>query len=388
METKYLQMNKTAEGYEYVTRKIGSDGAVVVIPYKHIMRYKNFFDGVKEVLAFQLILSKRPTFKKRILEFPAGLLDMDGRSIQDTVISELKEETGWNGVIDMETTFDGMPTPSSSGLTDECLYIYPTRLTSKGETDLGEGEDIEVLPLMDATEIKNYVKEHKDEILVSSRVMAFFMRDEIESPRYNKMFVGIDMQNDFMNKDGALYVPGAEDIKEDIVNFFHKVREYKGNKVVFSADEHSIYHPEISETPDFKTTFPPHCLKDTEGQKLISGLNDEQDWVFNKIVFDVWDGMEFYEFMHHEGFSKTNSYSSVVVCGVAGDVCVKYFVDGMIRNSVGWCNNIVIVTDLIKSINEDYWETLLAYYDTLPYVTLMTSKEVLERLESGKELRR
>lgn len=54
---KYLKLNKTESGYEYVSRKIAKAGAVVIIP--------QYFDG--DGLKFQFILSKRPTFDKPIL---------------------------------------------------------------------------------------------------------------------------------------------------------------------------------------------------------------------------------------------------------------------------------------------------------------------------------
>ena len=37
-----------------------------------------------------------------------------------------------------------------------------------------------------------------------------------------------------------------------------------------SVDDHTLQDPEISDTPDFRETFPPHCLRGTEGQKKIA----------------------------------------------------------------------------------------------------------------------
>jgi len=106
VDTKYLKLVVDKNGHEFVQRKIGRRGAVVIIP--------STADG-----KFQFILSKRPTFKLPVLEFPAGLID-DDESISEAALRELKEETGWdNG----EITWSFNNAPSSAGLSTELLHI-------------------------------------------------------------------------------------------------------------------------------------------------------------------------------------------------------------------------------------------------------------------------
>jgi nicotinamidase/pyrazinamidase len=38
---------------------------------------------------------------------------------------------------------------------------------------------------------------------------------------------------------------------------------------VASADDHELTDPEISDTPDFTNTYPPHCLRGTRGAEKI-----------------------------------------------------------------------------------------------------------------------
>src|SRR4029078_9930223 len=38
---------------------------------------------------------------------------------------------------------------------------------------------------------------------------------------------------------------------------------------VASADDHELTDPEISDDPDFRTTYPPHCLRGTRGARKI-----------------------------------------------------------------------------------------------------------------------
>lgn len=159
---KYIKMVKTEQGYEYVTRVKGKDGAVVIIPQCY----------TDEGLKLQLILSTRPTFDKPVLEFPAGLLDVPGESLEDAALRELKEETGWSGEAQVGI-ISQFPAPSSAGLTDEVLYLLPVVLTDQGECDHQGGEHIKVLPLMTLTQISRYIEEYESKIYVSSRLLAF-----------------------------------------------------------------------------------------------------------------------------------------------------------------------------------------------------------------------
>jgi ADP-ribose pyrophosphatase len=161
---KYLELKKSGT-YEYVSRKIGKCGAVVIIPL--------YVDPETRDVKFQLILSQRPTFEKTILEFPAGLLDKEGESKIEAAARELKEETGWNAIFDKDI-ITNFPSPSSAGLSDELLYFVPAILTTQDEPDHQEGESITVLPLMTLQEMGEYFVANQDSIIISSRVLAFY----------------------------------------------------------------------------------------------------------------------------------------------------------------------------------------------------------------------
>ena len=74
------------------------------------------------------------------------------------------------------------------------------------------------------------------------------------------IFWDVDTQYDFMKADGKLYVPDAEQLVANL----KKLTDYAhghGIRIVASADDHVPEHAEISATPDWKETFPPHCLR-------------------------------------------------------------------------------------------------------------------------------
>src|SRR5947208_3732431 len=78
----------------------------------------------------------------------------------------------------------------------------------------------------------------------------------------------VDTQYDFMRADGKLYVPAAEQIiprLEQLTDHAHR----SGIRIVASADDHEPGHRELSDHPDFRETFPQHCMHGTPGQKEI-----------------------------------------------------------------------------------------------------------------------
>src|SRR5260370_26346021 len=78
----------------------------------------------------------------------------------------------------------------------------------------------------------------------------------------------VDTQYDFMKADGKLYVPDAEQITRNL----KRLSEFAHGHdipIVASADDHLPSDPEISATPDWTSTFPPHCLRGTPGQRKI-----------------------------------------------------------------------------------------------------------------------
>src|SRR5205823_13627906 len=82
------------------------------------------------------------------------------------------------------------------------------------------------------------------------------------------IFWDVDTQYDFMHADDKLYVPGAERITGNL----KRLTDYAhGHAIclIASAADHVLAHAEISDTPDWKTTFPPHSLRGTPGQKKI-----------------------------------------------------------------------------------------------------------------------
>jgi nicotinamidase/pyrazinamidase len=78
----------------------------------------------------------------------------------------------------------------------------------------------------------------------------------------------VDTQVDFMLPGGKLYVPGAEATIPALERLVAATRA-AGVVHVASADDHELTDPEISDEPDFRDTYPPHCLRGTRGAQKI-----------------------------------------------------------------------------------------------------------------------
>ena len=188
------------------------------------------------------------------------------------------------------------------------------------------------------------------------------------------VFWDVDTQYDFMKADGKLYVPDAELIIPNLkrlTDFAHANRI----RIIASADDHETGHRELSDTPDFKETFPLHCMRGTAGQKKIpeTALRDpmviepeqqdrvaltrrvqahQGDYLLHKHWFDVFTNANV------ETVVDALSPAAIVLYGVALDVCDRYAIEGLLTRRPNI--RLYAVTDAMKPIHQDAAARLLS----------------------------
>jgi nicotinamidase/pyrazinamidase len=183
-----------------------------------------------------------------------------------------------------------------------------------------------------------------------------------------RVFWDVDTQVDFMSPEGKLYVPGAETIAPNLgrlTDYAHANRI----TIIASADDHVSEHEEISYTPDFQDTFPPHCMRGTPGQRRITEttLSDplviapdqalpdvaahQGDILFLKHWFDVFTNP------HVSAVVNALGVSEIVLYGVALDVCDRYAVEGLRKYHPEVA--ITVVRDAVKALDADAGDALL-----------------------------
>ena len=79
----------------------------------------------------------------------------------------------------------------------------------------------------------------------------------------------VDTQIDFVHPLGKLAVPQRPDAVPAMARLVAAARA-AGIPHVASADDHELTDAEISETPDYSTTYPPHCLRGTRGAEKVA----------------------------------------------------------------------------------------------------------------------
>ena len=110
------------------------------------------------------------------------------------------------------------------------------------------------------------------------------------------VFWDVDTQFDFMQPQGKLYVPGAEKIIDKV----SKVRKFaleNGHSIIADIDWHSRDNVEISDSPDYKVTFPPHCMAGEPGSERVGYLGSVpiEYIAIKKMSLDTTVPLRFYE---------------------------------------------------------------------------------------------
>ncbi|HXZ56377.1 MAG TPA: isochorismatase family cysteine hydrolase [Gaiellaceae bacterium] len=156
----------------------------------------------------------------------------------------------------------------------------------------------------------------------------------------------VDTQVDFMLPEGKLYVPGAEETAPAMARLVAAARE-AGIVHVASVDDHELTDPEISPEPDFRNTYPPHCLRGTPGAEkvpetkqsdplplslvpyppgLVHGLVEgRRELLLLKKSFDVFTNP------NTEALLDALDPDEIVLFGVATDVCDDAAIRGLLR---------------------------------------------------------
>ncbi|RLT25989.1 MAG: isochorismatase family protein [Chloroflexi bacterium] len=141
----------------------------------------------------------------------------------------------------------------------------------------------------------------------------------------------VDLQHDFGDPAGSLYVQGAAGVLDAVLALIHRARA-AGDLVAWSQD----WHP--SETPHFVTqggVWPVHCVAGTPGAELLpaaEGARQPDDILIRKGVAGE-DGYSAFSVrdprtgeVRATGLAETlkaRGVNSLTICGLATDWCVK-----------------------------------------------------------------
>ncbi len=222
----------------------------------------------------------------------------------------------------------------------------------------------------------------------------------------NLIFFDVDTQNDFMNADGALYVPDAEFLKpilKELTQFALK----NDIPIRGSVDSHSEEDAEFTVNGG---PFPFHCMAGSEGQKKISetltgketyvddslspldwgwasgvicryshkGLGDHL--IFEKQTYDVMTNQTLQRAKKDLDWriSQKEVDITAIVYGVATDYCVKAAALGLRGLGMEVC----VVEDAIKEITPEGRIEAFAEFEKAG-IKLVSSKWVFDNCQTA-----
>jgi nicotinamidase/pyrazinamidase len=205
------------------------------------------------------------------------------------------------------------------------------------------------------------------------------------------LFWDVDTQHDFMMPDGLLYVTGSEEIAPALgalTDYAHA----NHLRIIASADDHVPGHRELSDTPDFRETFPPHCMRGTPGQRRIAETTLRNPLVIEPEPLEpaalaararAHDGDILFHKHWFDVFTNPNvrpvidalDPDHIVLYGVALDVCDRYAVEGLLRHRP--TTRLHVVTDAVRAIDRATGDSLLQDWHHRG-VALVSSRDVLE----------
>ena len=197
----------------------------------------------------------------------------------------------------------------------------------------------------------------------------------------------VDTQVDFVHASGKLPVPGAEDAIPAMARLVRWAREH-GVTHLATADDHELTDPELSDAPDFDSTYPPHCLRGTPGAAKIAETAQEDPLPLSLtpyppgLVAGLVEG-------HRELLVLTKTFSAfsnpnlepllealdpseVLLFGLATDVCNHAAIMGLLARG----RRVAFVEDACRGLSEERVAACLAEWRTRG-VRFTTTDEVV-----------
>ena len=126
-----------------------------------------------------------------------------------------------------------------------------------------------------------------------------------------KALLIIDMLNDFLEKDGALFIGSPEKVLQNVSSRLQQWRS-EGDPVIYIMDRH------LAGDAEFKM-FPPHCLDGEWGGKVVEALAPrEKDFLIYKRRYSAFYGTDLDLTLRELGVTELE------LTGICTQICVLY----------------------------------------------------------------
>ena len=165
-----------------------------------------------------------------------------------------------------------------------------------------------------------------------------------------KVLVVVDVQRDFFDPAGSLYVTGSEELPAKIAAI---ATDY--DAVVFTLDWHPGNHCSFKSNGGI---WPSHCVAYTQGAGLadefagLLGSDNSNVQIYrkgrqqDKEQYGAFDDLEEDDII----LKWLKGCSSIDVCGIAGDYCVKESTANILK--ITSADKVTLLNDCIRSIDD------------------------------------
>jgi len=175
-----------------------------------------------------------------------------------------------------------------------------------------------------------------------------------------RALVVVDVQNDFC-QGGTLSVVGGAAVARRISEYLH-LHGDDYELVVATRDWHEQPDGHFSSVPDYRDSWPPHCVAGTAGAAFHEGLDTSR---FAAVVskgrfsaaYSGFEGDEGGEEL--ESILRRHGVTAVDICGLATDYCVRATaLDALARGF-----DVRVLTDLCAGVAPDTTDAAMAELD-------------------------
>lgn len=163
-----------------------------------------------------------------------------------------------------------------------------------------------------------------------------------------KALLVIDMLNDFVKPDGALYIgEAAQRVAKEVEAIIDKARQ-EGMPVIYICDNHRADDAEFN-------MFKSHCVKGTKGAEIVEELSPRPaDYIILKRRYSAFFGTDLDATLREMGVSE------LVLVGVCTNICVLYTAaDARMLNY-----DVTVVRNAVASFNREAHEFALKEMET------------------------
>jgi len=178
------------------------------------------------------------------------------------------------------------------------------------------------------------------------------------------IIIVVDMQNDFANPKGSLYVPSTQ----EIIPVIKKVIEHAHSHnipVAFTQDWHREDDRSFKENGGL---WKKHCIQNTWGAEIIKEFEvQKQDYIIKKQTYDAFFDTPFDWWLRQKGINE------LFFCGTVSNICVLESLSGAAKRGY----KVGIIKDACAPLSEEGQRILVHQVENVYKGKVVTAKDIL-----------